>query len=228
MELKLSNFTQLQQQLAYHFKDVSLLRQALTHRSYGKPHNERLEFVGDGILDFIIALSLYQLYPQLSEGELSKMRAALVNQDGLLEIAEQLNLGRYLLLGDGELKSGGRERPSILADAVEAIFAAIVLDSDFNQARQVIEALFYQNLREGQNNKCHDYKTRLQEYTQSKHYQLPSYMITERIGPEHDMLFRVECRINELNLSAQGEGKGKKQASQAAACNLLSLLQESF
>ncbi len=216
----------LQKQLGYQFTNPALLRQALTHRSYAKPHNERLEFVGDGVLDFVIALCLYELYPELSEGELSKMRAGLVNQDGLLEIAEQLNLGHYLLLGDGELKSGGRERPSILADALEAIFAAITLDSNFEQARKVIEHLFYSHLRDCYARGQNDYKTILQEYTQSKHYQLPNYKVIEQIGPEHNMLFRVECQIIDLALSACGEGKGKKQASQNAACKLLTLLKE--
>lgn len=223
----MANFVELQELLAYQFNDISLLRQAVTHRSYGRPNNERLEFVGDGVLDYVIALNLYELYPGLSEGELSKMRAALVNQNGLVEIAEQLNLGQYLFLGDGELKSGGRERPSILADALEAILAAISLDSNFEKVKQVIERLFYYPLREQQSGKTKDYKTILQEYIQAKRYRLPIYEIIERIGPDHNMLFKVECYIEELGLKAQGSGKGKKQASQSAAHNLLNLLKES-
>lgn len=221
--IKLSD---LQELIGYQFSDGNLLRQAVTHRSYGRPNNERLEFVGDGILDCVIALNLYDLYPEVPEGQLSKMRAALVNQDSLVEISEQLNLGYYLYLGDGELKSGGRSRPSILADCLEALFAAIMLDSSFEQARTVIERLFYYPLREQQNSKTKDYKTQLQEYVQSKRLSLPRYNIISMTGPEHDMVFKIECSIEELELRAWGDGKGKKQASQNAAQNLLELLKE--
>lgn len=219
--MKLSD---LEEQINYQFKDLQLLRKAVTHRSFGKPNNERLEFVGDGILDCVIALNLYELYPDLPEGQLSKMRAALVNQDSLVEIAEQINLGHYMYLGDGELKSGGRSRPSILADCLEALIAAIMLDSDFASSRAVIERLFYYPLREQQNGKTKDFKTLLQEYVQSKRLSLPRYQITAMTGPEHDTVFKIECAIDELNLRSWGEGKGKKQASQNAAQNLLELL----
>lgn len=222
----MARYIDLQEMLKYDFTDVGLLRQALTHRSYGRPNNERLEFLGDGILDYVIALNLYQIYPDLSEGELSKMRANLVNQDGLVEIADQLDLGKYLFLGDGELKSGGRSRPSILADTLEAIFAAITLDSNFEKCRRVIERLFYYPLREQQGSRTKDYKTQLQEFIQAKRYRLPQYEIVSMTGPEHDTLFRIECNIEELNLQAYGEGKGKKQASQNAAHNMLAMLEE--
>ena len=222
----MANYLDLQELLGYEFRDAGLLRQALTHRSYGRPNNERLEFLGDGILDYVIALNLYQLYPDLSEGELSKMRAGLVNQDGLVEIADQLNLGRYLFLGDGELKSGGRSRPSILADTLEAIFAAISLDSNSEKTRKVIERLFYYPLREEQGIRTRDFKTQLQEYIQAKRFHLPRYEIVLLTGPEHDMVFRIQGSIEELNLHAFGEGKGKKQASQNAAHNLLVMLEE--
>ena len=222
----MANYLDLQELLGYEFHDAGLLRQALTHRSYGRPNNERLEFLGDGILDYVIALNLYQLYPDLSEGELSKMRAGLVNQDGLVEIADQLNLGRYLFLGDGELKSGGRSRPSILADTLEALFAAISLDSNSEKTRKVIERLFYYPLREEQGIRTRDFKTQLQEYIQAKRFHLPRYEIVLLTGPEHDMVFRIQCSIEELNLHAFGEGKGKKQASQNAAHNLLVMLEE--
>ncbi len=222
----MANFLDLQEQLGYEFRDVSLLSRAVTHRSFGRNNNERLEFVGDGILDCVIALNLYNLYPDLSEGELSKMRASLVNQEGLAQIADLLNLGAYIFLGDGELKSGGRERPSILADCLEALFAAIVLDSSFENARQVIEKLFYYPLREQQISKNKDYKTQLQEYLQARKLKLPAYNIIAMSGPEHDMVFSIECVIEELKLSAIGKGKGKKQASQAAAFNLLNILNE--
>jgi len=220
----MSNYLNLQENLGYEFHDVSLLRQAVTHRSYSKNNNERLEFLGDGILDGLIALNLYKIYPDLSEGELSKMRSALVNQDGLVDIAEQINLGRYIFLGDGEIKSGGRERPSIMADCLEAIIAAIFLDGGFNKVRDVVERLFYYPLREQQFGKTKDYKTQLQEYLQARKYRLPEYRIINMSGPEHDMVFSVECEVYELKLRATGNGKGKKQASQEAAYNLLNLI----
>lgn len=221
--MKLSD---LEEQINYQFRDIQLLRKAVTHRSFGKPNNERLEFVGDGILDCVIALNLYELYPDLPEGQLSKMRAALVNQDSLVEIAEQINLGHYMYLGDGELKSGGRSRPSILADCLEALIAAIMLDSNFASSRAVIERLFYYPLREQQNGKTKDFKTLLQEYVQSKRLSLPRYQIVAMTGPEHDTVFKIECAIEELSLRSWGEGKGKKQASQNAAQNLLELLKD--
>ncbi|MDD3266295.1 MAG: ribonuclease III [Burkholderiales bacterium] len=220
---KLSN---LEEKIGYRFKTVSLLKQALTHRSYARLNNERLEFVGDGILDCVIALNLYRLYEDYPEGKLSKIRASLVNQDSLVEIAEQLNLGVYMYLGDGELKSGGRSRPSILADCLEAIFAAIMLDSDFAESQRVIERLFYYPLRQQEDNSTKDYKTKLQEYIQSKRIALPAYRITSMSGPEHDMVFTIECSIEDLGIKAWGDGKGKKQASQNAAHNLLELLKE--
>lgn len=222
----MKKLSELESMLGYRFRNLSLLRQALTHRSYSRQHNERLEFVGDGILDCVIALNLYQLYPDWSEGKLSKMRAELVNQDCLVDIADTLSLGEHLYLGDGELKSGGRSRPSILADSLEAIFAAIMLDSSFSQAQVVIEKLFYYLMRDGQDGKNKDYKTQLQEYVQSKRLSLPRYEIVSMSGPEHDTVFKVECAISELELRAWGEGKGKKQASQNAAQNLLNLLRD--
>lgn len=217
----------LQQQLGYTFKNIALLKQALTHRSYGKDNNERLEFVGDGILDCVIALNLYLKFPELAEGELSKMRAALVNQDGLVEIGEALYLGEYLLLGDGELKSGGRQRPSIVADGVEALFAAIFLDGGFECVRATIEKLFADKINRDAL-PLKDYKTQLQEVIQARHLNLPAYDIIETSGPEHEMVFKVECRLEALNLITVGIGKGKKQASQDAAYKLLQLLQEKY
>ncbi len=217
----------LQQQLGYTFKNIALLKQALTHRSFAKDNNERLEFVGDGILDCVIALNLYLKFPELAEGELSKMRAALVNQDGLVEIGEALHLGEYLLLGDGELKSGGRQRPSIVADGVEAVFAAIFLDGGFECVRATIEKLFADKINRDAL-PLKDFKTQLQEVIQARHLNLPAYDIIETSGPEHEMVFKVECRLEALNLITVGVGKGKKQASQDAAYKLLQLLQEKY
>ncbi len=222
----MSSLLNLESLLGYRFNNVRLLRQALTHRSYGRVNNERLEFVGDGILDCVIALNLFDYYQDVPEGQLSKMRAALVNQDSLLEIAQILDLGHYLYLGDGELKSGGRSRPSILADALEAIFAAVMLDSSFTNARYVIEKLFNHKIKEQETSNVTDYKTQLQEYLQSKRLPLPIYKIVSSSGPEHDMLFTIECAIERPNYKTWGEGRGKKQASQNAAQNLLAILKE--
>ncbi|RTK93206.1 MAG: ribonuclease III [Neisseriaceae bacterium] len=222
----MSSLSNLESLLGYRFNSIRLLRQALTHRSYGRTNNERLEFVGDGILDCVIALNLFDYYADLPEGQLSKMRAAIVNQDSLLDIAKTLDLGSYLYLGDGELKSGGKSRPSILADALEAIFAAVMLDSSFTNARYVIERLFSHKIRSQESSSITDYKTQLQEYLQSKRLPLPSYQIVSSSGPEHDMLFTIECSIEKPEYKSWGEGRGKKQASQNAAQNLLELLKE--
>lgn len=216
----------LQQKLNYSFTDVSLLRRALTHRSYGKPNYERLEFVGDGILDYVVALNLYQHYPNLSEGELSKIRAALVNQETLVELACMLELGEHLLLGDGEEKSGGRQRPSILADALEAIFAAISFDSSFEQARLVIEHLYQDKLVNAQKLILKDNKSVLQEYLQALKINVPNYNVVELSGPDHASTFKVECIIPELDVKVMAKGKSKKEASQLAAEKILQLIKE--
>jgi ribonuclease-3 len=207
--------------LDYSFENKTLLEQALTHRSKSQLNYERLEFVGDGILDYVIALNIYQQYQHLAEGELSKIRSALVNQESLYEIALELNLGKYLRLGDGEEKSGGRNRPSILADSMEAVFAAISFDSDFINSKQVIEKLFRTKIINAEKLILKDSKTLLQELIQARKYALPEYRIIEILGPDHDSVFRVECLIKELNLSVEALGKSKKEASQNAAKAIL-------
>lgn len=214
----------LQQRLGYFFKDVSLLRRALTHKSYGKLHYERLEFVGDGILDYVIALILYQSYPDLPEGDLSKIRAALVNQEVLCELALSIKLGDYLLLGDGEEKSGGRTRASILADTLEAIFAAVSFDASIGEAQQVILDLYQVKLMHAVDLIAKDSKSILQEYLQARKIDLPEYSIVEIFGPDHDTIFKVECRIEELGVDIVAQGKTKKEASQAAAFKVLSII----
>jgi ribonuclease-3 len=215
---------QLQQKLGYTFRDVSWLKQALTHKSFGRDNYERLEFVGDGILDYVIALNLFQKYPHLPEGELSKMRSALVNQDVLKELALDIGVGQYLYLGDGEEKSQGRTRASILADSIEAIIAAISLDSSFNEARLFIERLYTDKFGQAENLTLKDSKSLLQELLQSRHIEVPRYTVLEAIGPEHDSIFRVECSIVELRLKVLGQGKTKKEASQIAAAAMLKLV----
>lgn len=216
----------LEQSLGYSFKNIDLLKQALTHRSKSNINYERLEFVGDGILDYVVALNIYERYQHLAEGDLSKIRSALVNQESLFEIAGEIHLGRYLLLGDGEAKSGGRNRPSILADSMEAIFAAISFDADFANAKKVIEKLFANKITHAEMLVLKDSKTLLQELVQANKYDLPEYHIIEILGPDHDSIFRVECVIKELNLRVEALGKSKKIASQNAAKEILSHLKK--
>ncbi|MCE2705724.1 MAG: ribonuclease III [Proteobacteria bacterium] len=218
--------SRLQKDLGYTFKDSSMLKRALTHRSYSKTNNERLEFVGDGILDYAIALSLYNKYPFLAEGVLSKIRAALVNQDSLSMIATQINLGEYLFIGDGEEKSGGRLRPSILADALEAIFAAVSLDSNIQQAMLVIDNLFKDKFIHAEDLIDKDSKSILQEYLQASQISPPVYNIIALDGPDHDSVFHVECVIAELNINITACGKSKKEASQFSAQKALKLIKE--
>jgi ribonuclease-3 len=208
----------VERRLDYRFRDASLLRQALTHRSYGAPNNERLEFLGDGLLNFVIARLLYEQFTKLPEGDLSRLRASLVNQQTLSELAATLSLGDHLLLGEGELKSGGFRRPSILADAFEALVGAIFLDGGFAAAEQVLGRL-YQPLMSRADPAAlgKDPKTRLQEYLQGRHLALPRYSIVNVSGEAHEQQFRVECAIPELGLTSQGEGPSRRAAEQEAA-----------
>ncbi len=205
-------------QLGYAFAKPELLRQALTHRSYGVPNNERLEYLGDSILNCIIAHALFQRFPNLSEGELSRLRANLVNQQTLFELAQRLNLGEHVLLGEGELKSNGFRRPSILADALEALIAAVFLDGGFERTEQVIHTLYASLLREIDPQKPgKDAKTMLQELLQSKKLALPQYSVVSTEGEAHQQYFRVECFIPELKIRASGSGTNRRSAEQDAA-----------
>ncbi|MCX7171733.1 MAG: ribonuclease III [Proteobacteria bacterium] len=210
--------TLLEQALGHSFTQPGLLQQALTHRSHGTPHNERFEFLGDSILNCVVAAILFERYPSLREGELSRLRASLVRQETLFEIAQTLSLGDVLLLGEGELKSGGFRRPSILADALEALFGAIFLDAGFEPARAVIVRL-YQPLLDGvdphQANK--DPKTILQELLQGRHLALPHYALQATRGEAHEQEFEVECRVPELDICAVGSGASRRAAEQEAA-----------
>lgn len=205
-------------QLGYEFARPELLRQALTHRSHGSPNNERLEFLGDSVLNCAIAAKLYQTYPRLPEGDLSRMRAALVKEQTLAEIASRLKLGEILMLGEGELKSGGFRRPSILADALEAIIGAVYLDAGFVAAEQMILAL-YEPLLQDLDPKTitKDPKTQLQEYLQSRKLALPQYEVLAIRGEAHEQEFEVECIIPGLNIRSLGEGHSRRSAEQNAA-----------
>ena len=208
----------LQQKLSYQFKDEVLLRQALTHRSYAANHYERLEFLGDGVRNFTIAHCLYGRFHDLKEGDLSRIRAHLVRQETLVDIAQGLSIAQYLYLGEGELKSGGLQRPSILADVVEAIFGAIFMDSGFDAARDVIANLYapiFKNL--DPSNAGKDPKTQLQERLQASKIAVPKYDIIHVSGAAHEQLFTVTCLIDALNITTQGEGATRRLAEQAAA-----------
>ncbi len=217
----------IERRLGYRFRDASLLRKALTHRSYGTPHNERLEFLGDGLLNFVIARLLFDQFETLPEGELSRLRASLVNQQSLAEIAASLSLGEHLHLGEGELKSGGFRRPSILADAFEALIGAILLDGGFESAEQVLRRL-YQPLLVATDPMAlgKDPKTRLQEYLQAKRMALPQYAIVTVSGEAHEQHFRVECTVPELGIHAYGEGASRRSAEQEAARSAYELAAE--
>lgn len=208
----------LQERIGYTFRQPELLRRALTHRSYSSDNNERLEFLGDGFLNCIVGLVLFERFPQLREGQLSRLRANLVNQQPLFEIALDLGLGDYLRLGEGELRSGGASRPSILADALESILGAVFLDGGFTAAREVLYGLLAGRLQEiDPDTHGKDAKTLLQEWLQSRRHGLPSYELLETTGQAHAQTFRVACRIDVLGLATEGRGMSRKAAEQAAA-----------
>lgn len=216
----------LLKRLGYRFRDASLLDSALTHRSAGGVNNERLEFLGDAILGLVIAEDLFKRYPEASEGELSRLRASQVRKLTLAELARDLQLGDFLRLGSGELKSGGYRRDSILADALEAIFGAVYLDSDFATCTGLIQALYSERLSALPDEPLalKDPKTCLQEHLQGRRLELPVYTVISVRGDAHDQVFEVECRVAELELSARGSGSSRRRAEQQAAQEMLTLL----
>ena len=209
----------IERRLGYRFGNAALLEQALTHRSHGAPHNERLEFLGDGLLNFVVARLLFQQFTTLPEGDLSRLRAGLVNQQALSELATSISLADHLRLGEGELKSGGFRRPSILADAFEALVGAISLDGGFDAAEKVLTDLYRPRLATmdpgASGNK--DPKTNLQEYLQGRRLALPQYSIVSVAGEAHEQHFHVECVIPELSIRSHGEGPTRRAAEQQAA-----------
>jgi ribonuclease-3 len=208
----------LGKKFGYVFRQPQLLQRALTHRSYAAEHNERMEFLGDSVLGCVIAKYLYSNYPQLSEGELSRLRSNLVREATLATLAQQLDLGSHLRLGEGELKSGGFRRPSILADALEALFGAVLLDSGFNEAEQAVLNLYAPYLEKVDvQTQGKDAKTLLQEYLQGKRLPLPTYTIIAMQGEAHEQSFQVECVIPSLKISARGTGTSRRNAEQQAA-----------
>lgn len=218
---------QIERALAYEFHDRALLQTALTHRSCSAPHNERLEFLGDAILNAIIARCLFERFPSLPEGDLSRLRAHLVRQDRLHQHALALSLGDYLRLGEGEQRSGGHQRPSILADAVEALFGALWLDAGFDTAGAIIARLYagmLGALSAGQEVK--DAKTRLQELLQGRRLPLPRYSLLRSEGEAHVQQFTVRCELDTIGLSSEGSGSSRRAAEQVAAERALLLLSQ--
>ena len=209
---------QLQARLGHVFADTGLLREALTHRSFGQPNNERFEFLGDSILNCVIAIALFERFGELREGELSRVRASLVRQEALHRIALQLELGDCLLLGEGELKSGGSRRPSILADAVEALFAAVFIDAGFAAAKAVIDGLYVPLLAEVDPRKpSKDPKTALQEWLQGRRIAVPTYSMVQALGEAHEQEFEVACEIPKLGVRTLGRGPSRRIAEQQSA-----------
>lgn len=212
--------------LLYRFTDPALYTQALTHRSAAAADNERLEFLGDALLNGLIAEAIFCHFPQATEGEMSRWRAALVCQETLADIARSLELGNALVLGSGELKSGGFRRDSILADALEALVAAIYLDSNFDSCRDAVMPWFADRLAAlSPAHEQRDAKTRLQEWLQARHKALPVYELLDEQGASHERQFVMLCRIASPALEAQGRGSSRKQAEQQAAAHLIALLE---
>ena len=218
---KLAN---LERSIAYQFRDRELLVQALTHRSYGATNNERLEFIGDGLVNAVVAQLLYSAHPDLDEGSLSQLRSKLVSRDGLSVIAKRFDLGPLLQLGAGERKSGGRHRDSILADAVEAIAGAILMDTDFGRASEIVSAWFHDDVASLDTSSTRDAKTLLQEWLQGKGYSLPTYSVVSVSGEDHNQQFEVSCHTEVGDLVSYGRASSRKKAEQAAAADLLERL----
>ena len=221
----------LEEKLGYKFKNIDLLKNALTHSSYanevrsGFSSNERLEFLGDSVLSIVVSDYIYKHYPNMPEGELTKLRASLVCEKSLCTSSRELNLGDYLMLGKGEEKGGGRERDSILADAFEAVLAAIYLDGGMEPARRHVMNFVLRELQHTDDEVFKDYKTALQEIIQRNPEETVSYILTGESGPDHDKEFTVEVRLNS-NVIGKGTGKNKKRAEQMAAKEALMLMGE--
>ncbi|MBK7590078.1 MAG: ribonuclease III [Betaproteobacteria bacterium] len=208
----------LRDRIGYAFQEPALLAQALTHRSHGAAHNERLEFVGDAVLNCVVAAALYRRLRDLPEGDLSRLRANLVNRDTLAQLARQIGLGALLRVGEGERRGGGGERPSIVADALEAVFGAVFLDGGYDAARAAIERVYGDLLAEADPEILgKDPKTRLQEWLQARRLAVPEYVVAAVTGVAHAQTFAVHCRIPALGIETAGTGSSRRIAEQAAA-----------
>lgn len=220
---QLAQFTQ--SSLNYQFKDLQLLQLAFTHRSAATPHNERLEFLGDAVLDLIISHILYQQFPNMDEGDLSRMRSWLVKKESLYEIGEKYQLAKYIRMGEGETRSGGHQRKSTIADTVEALIAAVYLDGEFSQVKLFVEQLFAEKLTAlPEVGVLKDAKSRLQELLQLRHVDLPDYQLVSEVGKPHDKTFTVSCSVVKPEIVAYGEGASRRKAEQLAAQKVLEVL----
>jgi ribonuclease III len=216
---------ELGRRLTYTFRQPRLLEQALTHRSKNTENYERLEFLGDSVLGFVISSEIYNRYPNLYEGELTRLRASLVNKHTLAALARDIDLGNYLRLGEGELKSGGFDRDSILADSLEAVFGAICKDSNVEEAARAIRHLYRDRLTALDPHSIpKDPKTQLQEYLQKLSLPTPTYVVQKVTGEPHNQNFVVECRVSGLDAPASGQGSSRRHAEQEAAAQALELL----
>lgn len=218
---------ELSRKLGYQFTDLKLLKVALTHRSRDNENNERLEFLGDSIVNFVIAEALYHQFPRAQEGELSRWRASLINRDALGDLARQFELGRYLFLGQGEIKTGGGQRQSILSCAMESIIGAIYLDAGFSVVHECVLRWYQPLLQSLSHSASHkDPKTRLQEYLQKHRLPLPIYVVESTEGEAHQQLFTVRCTIEGLPHTAMGHGTSRRRAEQSAAETLLGIIKK--
>lgn len=224
------NFTEFENKIGYTFRNKELLHEALSHSSYanenrhhGRHSNERLEFLGDSVLSIVVSEHLFNHFKHLPEGELTKIRASLVCEKALFEFSKKIDLGQYLLLGKGEENSGGRERPSIVSDAFEAVIAAIFLDGGMQAAEKYVLSFIPKNLDSNSAKALQDYKTMLQEIIQRNPEERVEYVLADQIGPDHDRKFVVNVCLNS-NVIGRGEGHSKKQAEQAAAKEALKLM----
>ena len=224
------NFTEFENKIRYTFKNKDLLHEALSHSSYanenkhhGRHSNERLEFLGDSVLSIVVSEHLFTHFKHLPEGELTKIRASLVCEKALFEFSKKIDLGQHLLLGKGEENSGGRERPSIVSDAFEAVIAAIFLDGGMKAAEKYVLSFIPKNLDANSAKALQDYKTMLQEIIQRNPEERVEYVLADQIGPDHDRKFVVNVCLNS-NVIGSGEGHSKKQAEQAAAKEALKLM----
>lgn len=217
--------TWLDKTLHYRFNDTGLFTQALTHRSANGVNNERLEFLGDAVLDFVVSDAVFKRRPDADEGDLSKLRASLVKDTSLAKLAADLGIGEHLILGSGERKTGGHRRESILADALEAVFGAVFLDSGFDAATKIIEEVFAQRLDELPDaDDLRDAKTRLQEWLQARKLSLPDYDLVGVTGKAHQQRFAVSCTVSALSQTTDGESTTRRGAEQQAARRMLDLL----
>jgi ribonuclease-3 len=218
--------TRLLEKLEYQFRDESLLQQALSHRSAGASNYERLEFLGDSILNFVIAEELFHKFTSEDEGSLSRMRASIVRGETLAEVARRLELSEHLIMGPGELRSGGFRRDSILADVVEALIGAVYIEAGLETSRQLVLRLMRDKLDHiSPEANLKDPKTRLQEFLQARQWDLPDYQVQETSGEQHAQTFTVECKVTGIDETVTGRGKSRKKAEQRAAQMMLELLE---